>query len=128
MESFYVIAANIDLTMACLMPAFVQEYIKSKKENWTHMRDAAVLQQLETTKTFEEAKLVMEFWKNNFHDALDRHEAVMKPFNGFADSIRTELLNKPLTRLHIDLTDAYLMRPSIEYYAASVVLDMFQPK
>ncbi len=115
------------------MPSFVKEYLETRKlvpEEWCELDDAlkkaAVARHLETTKTLEEAQIVCEFWKKNYYDALHRYEAVTKPFNGYPDVIRTKLLNERLTRLHINLTEAYITQPAYEYEAARTVLRMFE--
>ena len=120
---------------SCLMPDFVKEFLKTKDlapKEWCEMDDAskkaAITKQLETTKTLAEAKVLYQFWKQNYYDALERYEQVIKPFNGLADDRRTYELNKPLTRLHINLTEAYVTGPAYEYQAASAVLRMLESK
>jgi hypothetical protein len=118
---------------ACLMPDFVKGFLETQKlapDEWCKMNDAVkaatIAKHLETTKTLEEAQVVMEFWKKNYYDALHRYEATIKPFNGYPDVDRTRLLNEPLTRLRINLAEAYVTVPAYEYEAAARVLEMFQ--
>jgi hypothetical protein len=118
-----------------LMPDFVKEYLETRKlvpEEWCKLdeavRKATIAKQLETTKTLEEAQVMCEFWKKNYYDALHSCEAITKPFNGWPEEERTAKLNEPMIRFHINLTDAYIVRPSYEYMAARTILQMFQPK
>ena len=115
-----------------LTPSFVAELLKTRKlepKKWCELNDAeltaTIAKQAKTTTTLEEAQVMCEFWKKNYYDALDRYEAVIRPFNGWTDEERKAKLDEPLVRLHITLTEAYATRPSYEYMAASRILSIF---